>query len=117
MAYDIISDIHGCYDEMTALIQKLGYTIKNGVPVHEEGRVLVFAGDLTDRGPKSIEVIRFVAGAYEKGAVRYVPGNHCNKLYRYLKGNPVKVMHGLETTAAELEELSKDEKNQSANSL
>lgn len=23
MAYDIISDIHGCYDEMTALIQKL----------------------------------------------------------------------------------------------
>lgn len=50
MAYDIISDIHGCYDEMTALIQKLGYTIKNGVPVHEEGRVLVFAGDLTDRG-------------------------------------------------------------------
>lgn len=28
MAYDIISDIHGCYDEMTALIQKLGYTIK-----------------------------------------------------------------------------------------
>ncbi|MCY9072517.1 bis(5'-nucleosyl)-tetraphosphatase PrpE [Bacillus inaquosorum] len=110
MAYDIISDIHGCYDEMTELIQKLGYTIKNGVPVHEEGRVLVFAGDLTDRGPKSIEVIRFVAGAYEKGAVRYVPGNHCNKLYRYLKGNPVKVMHGLETTAAELEETSNEER-------
>ena len=50
--------------------------------------------------------MRFVAKAYEKGAVRYVPGNHCNKLYRYLKGNPVKVMHGLETTAAELKELS-----------
>lgn len=66
MAYDIISDIHGCYDEMTALIQKLGYTIKNGVPVHEEGRVLVFAGDLTDRGPKSIEVIRFVVALTKK---------------------------------------------------
>lgn len=25
MAYDIISDIHGCYDEMTALIQKLAW--------------------------------------------------------------------------------------------
>jgi bis(5'-nucleosyl)-tetraphosphatase (symmetrical) len=108
--YDIISDIHGCYDEMTALIEKIGYTIKNGLPVHDEGRVLVFAGDLTDRGPKSIEVIRFVAGAYEQGAVRYVPGNHCNKLYRYLKGNPVKVMHGLETTAAELKALSEEER-------
>nr|MDH3076600.1 bis(5'-nucleosyl)-tetraphosphatase PrpE [Bacillus velezensis] len=106
MAYDIISDIHGCYDEMIALMQKLGYEVKDGTPVHSEGRTLVFAGDLTDRGPKSVEVMRFVAKAYEKGAVRYVPGNHCNKLYRYLKGNPVKVMHGLETTATELKELS-----------
>ncbi|KXZ13546.1 hypothetical protein AXI59_05060 [Bacillus nakamurai] len=110
MAYDVISDIHGCFDEMIALIQKLGYEVKDGTPVHSEGRTLVFAGDLTDRGPKSVEVMRFVAEAYEKGAVRYVPGNHCNKLYRYLKGNPVKVMHGLETTAAELKELSPAER-------
>lgn len=36
---------------------------------------------------------------------RYVPGNHCNKLYRFFKGNPVKLMHGLETTAAEYRRL------------
>ncbi|MCG8395752.1 bis(5'-nucleosyl)-tetraphosphatase PrpE [Bacillus atrophaeus] len=110
MAYDVIGDIHGCYDEMIALIKKLGYTIQNGMPVHSDGRILVFAGDLTDRGPKSIEVVRFVANAYEKGAVRYVPGNHCNKLYRFLKGNPVKVMHGLETTEAELKQLSDEDR-------
>ncbi|MCY8857143.1 bis(5'-nucleosyl)-tetraphosphatase PrpE [Bacillus atrophaeus] len=110
MAYDVIGDIHGCYDEMIALIKKLGYTIQNEMPVHSDGRTLVFAGDLTDRGPKSIEVVRFVAGAYEKGAVRYVPGNHCNKLYRFLKGNPVKVMHGLETTEAELKQLSDEDR-------
>ncbi len=44
MAYDIISDIHGCYDEMIALMQKLGYEVKDGTPVHSEGRTLVFAG-------------------------------------------------------------------------
>ncbi len=67
MAYDIISDIHGCYDEMIALMQKLGYEVKDGTPVHSEGRTLVFfAGDLTDRGPKSVEVMRFVAKAYER---------------------------------------------------
>ncbi len=32
MAYDIISDIHGCYDEMIALMQKLGYEVKDGTP-------------------------------------------------------------------------------------
>lgn len=61
--------------------------------------------------------MRFVAKAYEKGAVRYVPGNHCNKLYRYLKGNPVKVMHGLETTAAELKELSPPTERKSPDNL
>lgn len=101
MKYDVIGDIHGCYDEMIALIEKLGYSLTSGVPVHPENRTLVFLGDLTDRGPKSLEVVEFVGRAVEDGAVRYVPGNHCNKLYRFFKGNPVKLQHGLETTAAE----------------
>lgn len=91
MKYDVIGDIHGCYDEMIALIEKLGYSLTSGVPVHPENRTLVFLGDLTDRGPKSLEVVEFVGRAVEDGAVRYVPGNHCNKLYRFFKGNPVKL--------------------------
>ena len=83
MKYDVIGDIHGCYDEMIALIEKLGYSLTSGVPVHPENRTLVFLGDLTDRGPKSLEVVEFVGRAVEDGAVRYVPGNHCNKLYRF----------------------------------
>ena len=107
MKYDVIGDIHGCYDEMIALIEKLGYSLTSGVPVHPENRTLVFLGDLTDRGPKSLEVVEFVGRAVEEGAVRYVPGNHCNKLYRFFKGNPVKLQHGLETTAAEYRNLPK----------
>ncbi len=52
MAYDIISDIHGCYDEMIALMQKLGYEVKDGTPVHSEGRTLVFAGGFNGQRPK-----------------------------------------------------------------
>jgi protein phosphatase/bis(5'-nucleosyl)-tetraphosphatase (symmetrical) len=72
----------------------------------------VFLGDITDRGPYSIEVIRLVYDMVvtHKNAY-YVPGNHCNKLYRYFKGNPVKQNNGLETTIAEYEELETREKN------
>lgn len=38
---------------------------------------------------------------------KYVPGNHCNKLYRYFLGNNVQQKHGLETTVAELKALDK----------
>lgn len=38
-----------------------------------------------------------------------MPGNHCNKLYRYFLGNKVQVKHGLETTVAEYESLNKKE--------
>ncbi|MCG3017461.1 hypothetical protein KZ288_27380, partial [Escherichia coli] len=36
----------------------------------------------------------------------YCPGNHCNKLYRFFKGNKVQIKHGLETTVAEYNDLS-----------
>jgi len=40
----------------------------------------------------------------------YTPGNHCNKLYRYFLGNKVKIIHGLETTVAELDALPYSER-------
>lgn len=103
---DIIGDVHGCYEELMYLFRKLGYSFENSIPKHPL-RVPVFIGDLTDRGPNSIEVIRLV---YELVIVRkqakYIPGNHCNKLYRFFLGNPVKQQHGLETTVAEWENLT-----------
>ncbi|RYD02035.1 hypothetical protein N752_26655 [Desulforamulus aquiferis] len=41
-----------------------------------------------------------------RGSSLYVPGNHCNKLYRYLLGRKVQVKHGLEKTVEELDLLS-----------
>ncbi|WP_143414502.1 bis(5'-nucleosyl)-tetraphosphatase PrpE [Halobacillus massiliensis] len=107
MKIDVIGDVHGCLQELKELFNKLGYEWKNGLPVHPQERTPVFVGDITDRGPSSIETIQFVYNMVivQKQAL-YVPGNHCNKLYRFFKGNPVQETHGLETTAAEYRSLS-----------
>ena len=39
--YDAIGDVHGCINELTALLDLLGY--ENGV--HPEGRQAIFLGD------------------------------------------------------------------------
>jgi len=105
--YDIIGDIHGCYDELVSLTKKLGYEWSKGFPVHPKGRMLAFVGDLTDRGPKSINVMEIVYKlVIEEKTAHYTPGNHCDKLYRYFLGRKVQIKNGLETTVAEYEQLS-----------
>lgn len=110
MKLDIVGDIHGCFEEFKILTEKLGYTWDTGLPVHKEGRKLAFVGDLTDRGPYSLKVVDVVYKlVVQEEMAYYVPGNHCNKLYRFLIGNKVQATHGLETTVAEYELL--DSKN------
>lgn len=107
MKVDIIGDVHGCIDELYELFNSLGYQWNNSLPVHPDGRVPVFLGDLTDRGPDSLAVIELVYSlVMETKQGHYIPGNHCNKLYRYFLGNPVKEQHGLETTVAEYKTLN-----------
>jgi hypothetical protein len=111
MKIDIVGDIHGCFEEFKQLTCELGYEWKNGLPLHPKKRILGFVGDLTDRGPHSLLVIETVWKLWKKKLGIYVPGNHCNKLYRYFLGNKVKLLHGLETTAAELSVLPPKERN------
>ncbi|KAA0966719.1 bis(5'-nucleosyl)-tetraphosphatase PrpE [Sporosarcina sp. ANT_H38] len=110
MKFDIIGDIHGCYDEFLNLIDKLGYLMNTGIPIHPDGRNLVFVGDTMDRGPDSIKMLNLVFKLQKATTLIYSPGNHCNKLYRFAKGNQVQLSHGLETTVAELNALTKDER-------
>ncbi|MDG5473007.1 bis(5'-nucleosyl)-tetraphosphatase PrpE [Jeotgalibacillus sp. ET6] len=110
MNIDIIGDIHGCRTEWIKLTKKLGYSWKSGIPIHPDGRKIGLVGDLTDRGKDSAGVIKDIYSLVKEDKAYYVPGNHCNKLYRYLKGNNVKIIHGLETTVAELNALPPQEK-------
>ncbi|MBP2241191.1 protein phosphatase [Cytobacillus eiseniae] len=113
MKIDIIGDIHGCYDEFKELTKKLGYIWNHeNIPTHQKERKLAFVGDLTDRGPHSLKVAKVVSTLVKKKLAFYVPGNHCNKLYRFFKGNKVQHTHGLETTVAEYEPLTNKEKQE-----
>ncbi len=103
--FDIIGDVHGCYEELCSLLTLLGHTVDaetNKVQV-SNGRKLVFLGDLVDRGPASPAVLKLVMNAVSDGVALCVPGNHDIKLLKFLDGKNVQLMHGLERTVAQLE--------------
>ncbi|MDR3159082.1 MAG: polynucleotide kinase-phosphatase [Zoogloeaceae bacterium] len=106
--FDIIGDVHGCFAELCALIEKLGYRIdpENLLATHPEGRKLVFLGDLCDRGPENVQVLRLVMRTVKAGGAYCVIGNHDFKLLKFLKGRQVTRTHGLDGTIAELEAAS-----------
>lgn len=101
--FDIIGDVHGCFDELTELLETLGYGLdENGVYRHAGGRRAVFVGDLCDRGPKNADVLRTLMRMVRAGTAFCVPGNHDDKLRRYLNHGNVQISHGLENTIREL---------------
>ena len=51
--FDIIGDIHGCFDELVFLLEELGYQVDGTDVIPPDGRKAVFVGDLCDRGNKT----------------------------------------------------------------
>jgi protein phosphatase len=105
--FDIIGDIHGCFDELQELLTKLGYALEpmgqQFKVTHTNRRKLVFLGDLVDRGPRIPDVLRLVMGMVREERAICVPGNHDVKLLRKLRGKEVKMTHGIAETLAQLE--------------
>jgi protein phosphatase len=102
--FDIIGDIHGCFDELTALLETLGYERSAEGVRHPAGRKVIFLGDLVDRGPKTPEVLELVMSMVAGGAALAVPGNHDMKLMRELQGKKIRIAHGLAESLAQLNE-------------
>ena len=66
MSTYLIGDVHGCYDELRALLQQVDFDPQQDT--------LWLTGDLVARGPGSLEVLRYVKSL--GNAVRLVLGNH-----------------------------------------
>ena len=103
--FDIIGDIHGCYDELCELLSGLGYDVdvEKFSARHASNRKAVFLGDLCDRGPKNAEVLRMVMNMVQAGNAWCIAGNHDVKLLRKLRGANVQLTHGLDKTVEQLE--------------
>jgi len=65
MATWAIGDVHGCYRSLRALLAR---------PAVASAEAYWFVGDLVNRGPRSLETLRFVADLGERATV--VLGNH-----------------------------------------
>lgn len=66
MSTYLIGDVHGCYDELIALLKQVDFT-----PGQD---TLWLTGDLVARGPGSLDVLRYVKSLGD--SVRMVLGNH-----------------------------------------
>ncbi|MEJ7661797.1 MAG: metallophosphoesterase [Hymenobacter sp.] len=95
--FDLIGDVHGCYDELVALLDQARLRRaargRAGRPrpgragdARRPGGAAIFLGDLVDRGPASPQVLRLVMSMVRDGAALCVPGNHDIKLLRHLSG-------------------------------
>lgn len=75
--YDVIGDVHGCADQLEALLTKMGYRVDwdSGAYRHSS-RSAIFVGDLIDRGPRQLRVLEIVTAMVDSGSARMVLGNH-----------------------------------------
>ena len=101
-----ISDIHGCYDEFTALLEKINFTSTD---------TLYVLGDVIDRGKESIKCLRYIMGAPN---VHLLMGNHEQMMFDALTNDYEKddslmvnwLANGGTETLPEFCKLSEDEK-------
>jgi len=87
----VIGDIHGCFDELTDLLELAG--------LNEDDRV-VAVGDLIVKGEKNREVLDlFIDDARFSSVI----GNHDRALRQYWRGEPILLTKAQEASRAELE--------------
>ena len=74
-----IGDIHGCYDKLRALMDK--------IPIDFASDTLIFMGDYIDRGPDSYEVVEYLVDLKTLfPGIIFLKGNHEEMLEKYLSG-------------------------------
>lgn len=94
----VIGDIHGCFDELKALLEKCNYDSKT--------HTVIYLGDLVNKGPYSKEVVRYVKNMCDRKLGYCVRGNHDD----FTLGIALKVLTPRNPNVPEfIKELSNDE--------
>ena len=115
---DIIGDIHACYEEFLALLDKLGYQKdEKGLYIHPEGRKILSLGDVMSRGPQSIDCMVFFLRHVEAGLAYMIDSNHGWKIARWLDGRKVQLKHGDENVQEEFISYEKKQGEKEARNL
>src|SRR2546423_4860057 len=87
----VVGDIHGCFDELTDLLNK--------IDLRTDDRVIA-VGDLITKGPKNREVLDLFMSDQRFSSV---VGNHDRRIRQKLRGEPVDLSKEQRATLAELE--------------
>jgi bis(5'-nucleosyl)-tetraphosphatase (symmetrical) len=66
MSTFVIGDVQGCFDTLQVLLSQIGYA--------SDKDTLIFAGDMVNRGPKSLDTLRAIIALGSRA--RCVLGNH-----------------------------------------
>ena len=94
-----IGDIQGCADQLRELIEVIERTSSNNY--------YLFAGDLVNRGPKSLDTLRLIRTLQQTGRAESVLGNH--DLHLLAVANGIRQPHRNDTLEAILDAPDRDE--------
>ncbi len=93
----IVGDVHGCLQELDELLER-------AAPGPEDH--LVFAGDLLDRGPDPVGVVRRARHLAERTRVTLVRGNHEDRHGRFRRWEARRHAEGVHNPMGAPEELA-----------
>lgn len=91
--FKVVGDIHGNYESFMTLVED---ALNNNL-------YLISLGDLVDRGSKSPEVLYKVVELMREDLLSAIVGNHDDRFWRYLNGNPVHISDTLGKTINQFE--------------
>ncbi|XP_076332010.1 bis(5'-nucleosyl)-tetraphosphatase PrpE [asymmetrical]-like [Tachypleus tridentatus] len=94
----VIGDVHGCFDELTELLEKADVATDNCLKI--------FVGDLVNKGPKSLEVVRLLRN--KANSTLCVRGNH-DEVVLELYHKKVSGEHDLTKHSAWINEFSEED--------
>lgn len=81
----VIGDIHGMFDPLNALLQRIRY-LDEGL---DEPAKVIFLGDYIDHGPSPRQVVDLLLQTREERPTVFLCGNHEDLLLQFLENSPL----------------------------